>query len=180
MVKGIPLSSPSILVKESGFGEMTTVFRPEITKNVDGVEMQAAAAVMDGKCSSIFVDPQDCLDYVNDILKSTFAGLDNHTWEYKEEAEYNGKKCTVYYDYSIDYIAIYVHEGYIHVVRGGSIDVIIENKWEAPMESFVLKNCWKENKKFSQTPSKSYIFCDASNLKVAFIAVIVALLSAIF
>ena len=160
--------------------DMTVVYRPDINKKEDGVEMLLGAGIMDGECLVQYVSLKDYLEILSSTLESAFQGLDNYTWAHKEEGEYNGKKCTVYYDTEIDQGAIYVYEGYIYVVHSWSYDLIIENKWEAPMESFVLKECKKENSKLADTPSESYIFCAASNLKVAFITILVALLSALF
>ena len=107
--------------------------------------------------------------------------VDGKNWENKKSVEWRGKKCDHYYDDDDDE-SIYVYDDRVYGVVYRDEEMVFEYEWEAPMEEFVMdySECVKENKKVAEVPSKDYIFCAASSLKVAFAAILAALLAALF
>jgi len=156
---------------------MYVCYRPDITKKVSGVEMIAAAAQYAKTCVSDYAPMEDYLKFLDGMSDTMFGSLEDVEWEHKKDGEYDGKKCTVYYDEDEKDYALYVKDDYPYAFHTQSQDLIFDFEWEAPMDKFVLEDCKGD---FAKTPSKDYIFCAASTVKVAVVAVLAALLSALF
>ena len=156
------------------------VSRSDITKKEGDVEKIAYANAKNGKCESGFVPLKDYLGVLKTYSEDIFAGMSDKTWKNKKNVTFNGKDCTAYYDDDIEEGAIYVYDGYIYAYADKFETTIFDFKLEAPLSEFVLEECKSENKKFAETPSEDYVFCSSSSVKVAFAAILVALLCAFF
>jgi len=127
----------------------------------------------------------EVLDYVIDTWgKRWFKKVDDKKWDHMESKKYNDKKCDHYYN-DDEKESIYVYDDHIYVITGENYDLIFDYKWKAPMEDFVLAEedypkCFKEKRKVAEIPSEDYIMCAASSTKIAFIAITVALIAALF
>jgi len=134
-----------------------------------------------------YVEPIEMEDaaYVTESLSNfILMYVDGKNWDHKKSETWRDKKCDHYYDDDDDE-SIYVYDGRIYGVTERHGEYVFEYKWEAPMEDFVLSkkdypNCVKQEKKVADVPSEDYIFCAASSLKVAFVALLAALLVALF
>ena len=161
--------------------EYAMLLRPDIGK--DG--KMTGFGVEDGKCYVDELTMED-FEYVLDIYGNLFwQYVGDNDWDHKEEKKYKGKKCVHYYNDGGDE-GIYVYDDYIYVAQYDKGDYFeLEYEWKAPMKDFVLSKkdnpkCYDEEKKVAEEPSEDYIMCAASTMKVAFAAVFVALLAALF
>ena len=156
------------------------LLRPDIGggDNITGFEYTS------DMCRVDYLDMED-FNYVLDTWGSRFFRyVNDKKWDHKESKKYKDKKCDHYYDDGNDE-SIYVYDDYVYVITEGEYDIMFEYKWEAPMEDFVLKEkdypkCVKENRKVAEIPSEDYVMCSASNVKIAILAIFVALVSALF
>jgi len=163
--------------------KITSIYRSDMTKEKDKKEMIAIAAASDGKCKgSDYAPLDDYFEVLKTYSETVFDELKDVTWKNKkEDVKFKGKKCTAYYNDDIDGSAIYVYDGYLYAVHSSSDDTtILEYEWDVPMDTFVLKDCKSEDKRFAETPSEDFVFCASNSVKVAFVAILVALLSALF
>ena len=163
-------------------GKLSGVARPDILK--------------EGNVSLFTVDSDDCeIEYMSvdeyvglldQYLKALFSGVDGKKWDHKKSEEFRGKKCDHYYDDNKNSGNLYVIDDYPYAISG-EVDyvAVMEYKWEAPMKDFVLSKkdypkCYDKEKKVADEPSEDYIMCEASSIKIAFVAIFVALISALF
>jgi hypothetical protein len=158
-----------------------TLYRPDINKKEGDTEKIASVSFALGVCT---------LDYVD--VKTIFPDVDEEEntmyFENKEKQNYGDEKCTAYWNgTSIDKDGgIFVCDDELRCVRavlaGETTDTIMEYEYDAPMEKFVIKEdaCTKIEKKLAEEPSEDFIMCAASSVKVAFVALLVALVSALF
>ena len=113
-----------------------------------------------------------------------FAYVANKTWDHKDSETYRDKKCDHYYN-DEDSRSIYVHDDHIYAIREEDRELVFEYKWKAPMEDFVLSKkdypkCYEKEKRVADVPSEDYIFCAASTVKIAFVAVVAAIANSLF
>lgn len=156
------------------------LIRPDINKKEGDAEMIASVVFAAGMCN---------LNYVP--VKTLFPDDEDENamyYEHKEKQKYDGESCTAYWNgTSIDKEGgIFVCGDEIRCVRdvdgGETMDMIMEYEYDAPMEKFIIKEdaCTKIEKKLAEEPSEDFIMCAASSVKVAFVALLVALVSALF
>ena len=132
-----------------------------------------------------YVDPMEMEEAAYDLSiygQGIMMYLDGRNWDKKKSEEWKGKKCDHYYDDDDDDEGLYVYDERVIGVVSRRYEYVIEYKWEAPMEDFVLdvKDCVKQEKKVGEVPSEDYIMCAASSLKVAFVAILAAFVVALF
>ena len=159
----------------------TVLLRPDI-QDKDG-RMNTFYAY-DQYCYSQFVDMEDVAYMLQTVGNPLISYVDGKSWDHKETKTYRGKKCDHYYDDNGEE-SIYVYDDRVYGYIDNSEEFVFEYEMEAPMEEFVLKekdypDCVKENKKVTEVPSEDYVFCAASSVKVAFVAIVVALVSSLF
>jgi len=137
----------------------------------------------DDECYAEEID----LDTYAYVLAEYGSGLtgyfDDKTWDHKESKTWRDKKCDHYYDDEDE--GIYVYDDHIYGWVDGKEEIVFEYEYSAPMKDFVLSKkdfpeCVKKAKEVAETPSEDYIMCAASSLKVAFVAVLAALVCALF
>ena len=132
------------------------------------------------------VELEDTAYFTSYYTQGLFSYVDGRNWKNKKSVEWKGKKCDRYYDGDDDEdISLYVLDDYIYGMSDRRYAYVFEYKWEAPMEEFVMKEkdypeCVKQEKKVTEVPSEDYIFCAASSLKVAFVAILAAFVVALF
>ena len=154
------------------------VYRPDIQKTDNGIDYIGIAATSDKKCESDWAPLKAYLLVLDGMYTSLFGGVNAISWDSKEEgAKYDGDKCTLYKNKALG-INMYVKDDYPYVIQDSDGDEeIYEWSWSAPMSKFKLEDCSGD---FGKTPSSDYVFCAASSVKVAFVAVLAALLAALF
>jgi len=135
-------------------------------------------------CYPIVVETKEASYIINTYSVLFLMYVDDKDWDHKETKTWRGKKCDHYYDDDDDE-SIYVYDGRIYGYAERSDEITFEYEWEAPMEEFVMKEkdypyCVEAVKEVSEVPSEDYIFCAASSVKVAFVAIVVALVSSLF
>jgi len=135
-------------------------------------------------CRYGVMENSELIYFIDAYSRILLGYVDDKDWDHKETKTWRGKKCTHYYDDDDDE-SIYVYDGRIYGFISRREEVVFEYEWEASMEEFVLKEkdypaCVKENKKVTEVPSEDYIFCAASSVKVAFVAIVAALVSSLF
>jgi len=135
-------------------------------------------------CYSAVMDNKDLPYFLDSYGKVFLEYADDKDWDHKETKTWKGKKCTHYYDDDEDE-SIYVYDDRVYGYVENDFVIVFEYEWKASMDEFVLKEkdypeCVKENKKVTEVPSDDYVFCAASSLKVAFVAVVAALVSSLF
>jgi len=135
-------------------------------------------------CYSSVLENEELSYFLQSYSRMFLMYVEDKNWDHKETKTWRDKKCDHYYDDDEDE-SIYVYDGRIYGYVERSDEVVVEYEWEAPMEEFVLKekdfpDCVKENKKVTEVPSEDYIFCAASSVKVAFVAIVAALVSSLF
>ena len=154
--------------------EIYAVYRPDITKKESGVEMIGVAASKGDECESDYTPWDPYLAYLKTLSGQIFGVVDNIDWKNKKEGKYDGEKCTVYYDDDEKDYALYVKDDYPIAMHAYSTDLIFDWEWSAPMKKFKLDACKDD---FGKTPSDDYVFCAAASVKVAVVALLVALVS---
>ena len=137
------------------------------------------------ECYAGEIEMEEAAYFVNIYGNGFLVYEDGRNWDNKKSKEWRGKKCDFYYDDKDDEEGIYVYDDHIIGVVDEDEEMVFEYEWDAPMEEFVMKEkdypeCVKENKKVAEEPSKDYVFCAASSLKVAFAAILAVLLAALF
>jgi len=149
----------------------------------------------DGNVTFFYMDGSDCvveelelndLAYLQDMY--TYIGMMyeyDKDWDHKKTETYRDKKCDYYYDDEPEEGNIYVYEGRIFAVVREKFEFVIEYKDEAPMDVFVMSEkdfpkCVEKDKKVAEVPSDDFVFCAASSMKVAIVAVVAAVISALF
>ena len=129
------------------------------------------------------------VEYMNasiSTLEDIFDECAKIDFPQKTTGKYGNKKCDIYYDTKIDDFAVYVYEDYIYAIHSGEkddvYDLILDYTWKAPMKDFVFdhKECVEQEKKLAETPSDDFVLCAASNLRVAFFTLLVALVTILF
>jgi len=166
-----------------GYGDTIYLLRPDITKGdkITGFSVSSDSV----ECSVVEKGLEECTRVRDDFGDNSFDWLNNKTWKNKESKTWKGKKCDHYYDDDPEGPSIYVNDGYLYGKIQEIYDLVYEYKWEAPMEDFVMSNevypkCVAKEKKVADVPSEKYAACEASYLKVAFVAILVALVSSLF
>jgi len=151
----------------------------------------------DGNMTAFFSEDDECeveevtmdeFKYIANIYSNLFwLYYDDKDWDHKEDKKYRDKKCVHYYDDDKDEPSIYVYDDYIYGVVSGEEDFeyVLEYTWKAPMDDFVMSKkdypkCYDKEKKVADTPSEDYVMCAASSVKIAFVAMLVALVAALF
>jgi hypothetical protein len=163
---------------DDGDSDIYAVYRPDITKKEGGIEMIGVAASKGDDCKSDYTSLDAYLAFLKTLSGQIFGAVDYIDWKNKKEGEYDGEKCTVYYDDDEKDYALYVKDDYplaMHAYDG--TDLVFEWEWSAPMKKFKLDACKDD---FGKTPSDDYVFCAAASVKVAVVALLVALVSALF
>jgi len=187
-VNGRYIASSGAQGDQSFFG----IVRPDITRKEDGRE-QIASFVSLGKndCTLEWMNMTDYLAELKDYDYELFLGFNNATWDKKESVKYQGKKCDHYYNETKDSPSIYVYDDFIYVIHmktdeDNDMDIIYDFNWDkVKMDKFIMKKddfpaCYKLDKRIADEPSKDYVFCGASSLKVAFVSILVALATVLF
>ena len=161
---------------------LVLLFRPDLADkgNVTIFEYD----IEEKECYSEEMEMEEASYFINLYGQGLLEGADGRNWEKKKSEEWRGKKCDHYYNDDDDE-GIYVYDDHVYGLVEHELEIVYEYEWEAPMEEFVMKEkdypqCVKENKKVAEEPSKDYVFCAASSLKVAFAAILAALLAALF
>ena len=129
----------------------------------------------------------DDFKYVSEMYSNLFwLYVNDQDWDHKKDEKFKDKKCVHYYNDKNDEGSIYVYDDYIYaVVYDDKNYYTLEYEWKAPMEDFVLSKkdypkCYDKEKKVADEPSEDYIMCAASSVKIAFVAMVAALLAALF
>ena len=136
------------------------IYRPDITeKDSSGEDMIGLAMIQQEKCSTEYISKDDVESALEDFRSSALSEWDRKTWSHKENTTYNGKKCVVYYNADINTRALQVYDDYPYVLREDGYETIIDLKWEAPMDTFKLKDCKSD---FAKTPSAKYSKCSTT------------------
>jgi len=179
--------------KEEEDGMAEVLYRPDITDTKAGVKFMICATKMTvgskETCTAIYVKTDRVVDHTVDVVTALLSDVVGAKFENKDSEKYDGKKCDVYYNDDKEEFAVYVYDEYVYAIHHREDDVdydlIFDYTWNAPLSLFVFdekdhKDCVKKYESLADTPSVDYIFCAASNLKVAFVALLVALVSALF
>jgi len=141
--------------------EMHTLYRVDITKEVNGTQMIGTAILRNGTCQTDWVSMDSFLELFNGLYDEWFGNLNKATWKNKDDGvEYYNKNCTVYYNDDLNKMALYVYEDYPFVIRTGGNESIIEWEWEIPLDRFKLEECGGD---FAKTPDAKYSHCDSSS-----------------
>ena len=161
--------------------EVVALLRPDI----GGGENMTGFQFMDGECEMEHVGMEEFAYVVDTYGSGMFRAVDDKKWDHKEKKTWRGQKCDHYYNDKKDSVSIYVYDDHIYGLVEEDYEVTVKYKWEAPMKDFVLSKkdypkCYEKDKKVAEEPSEDYVFCTASTMKVAFLAVFVALVSALF
>ena len=166
--------------KDEGYDD-TYLVRPDI-----GGKDNATLILGDkDNCYVYTIEMEEANYFTHNIGNLVLMYVDGRNWEKKKSEEWRGKKCDHYYDDDDDDESIYIYDDRIYGMVDRRYEYVFEYKWEAPMEDFVMKEkdfpqCAKQEQKITEVPSEDYIMCAASSLKVAFAAILVALLAALF
>jgi len=167
--------------------KVETVVRPDIEKKVAGVDCiaQAAKTTVEGvsACVVTYVPVDTVVGHTTSLLDEMLEDILKHTYKNKKSMKFDGKSCDAYYDDDVEEEAIFVYDDFVYGIRmGKGEEGILEYEWKAPMEEFVFdhKDCVAQEKKLADEPSEDYVFCAAASVKVALVALLVALVSALF
>jgi len=139
----------------------------------------------DDECYVEQIDLKELAYYENIYSNLLTLYVYDKDWDHKETKTYRKKKCDYYYDDDDEEGSIYVYDGRIFAVLAHEMESVIEYEDKAPMEDFVIskKNypkCVEKDKKVAEVPSDDFVFCAASSVKVAIVAVVAAVFSALF
>jgi len=139
----------------------------------------------DDECYVEQIDLKVLAYYQNIYTTFITMYVNDKDWDHKETKTYRKKKCDHYYDDDDEEGSIYVYDGRIFAVVAHETEFVIEYEDKAPMEDFVMskKNypkCVEKDKRVAEVPSDDYVFCAASSVKVAIVAIVAALFSALF
>jgi len=161
-------------------GDFAALLRPDI-----GGEDKLAAFTPKGKDCDYGEVGMDVLKYVIDSYsEGFFLTVNAKKWEHKKTETWRGKECTHYYDDDKDHESIYVYDDHIYGIVHQEEDIVFEYTWEAPMDDFTMSKkdfplCVEREKRVAEVPSEDYVFCAAASVKIAFVAVLAALISAL-
>jgi len=158
-----------------------SLLRPDIVK--DGKVTAFGAA--DGDCEVEEITEEEMKYVLAMYTTELFEYAGDKEWDHKESKKWRDKKCDHYYDDEKDSMEIYVYDGYLYGMVYDEDEAVFEYEWKAPMKDFVLSKkdypkCYDKEKKVADTPSDDYVMCAASSVKIAFVAMLVALLAALF
>jgi len=155
------------------------LLRPDIGKSGTGF------SAYDGDCEVEELTEEE-VKYIIEIYGSEiFSYVNDKDWDNKDSKKWRGKKCDHYYDDEKYGVELYVYDDHIYGMASDEMEVTFEYEWKAPMSDFVLSKkdypkCYDKEKKVADTPSDDYVMCAASSVKIAFVAMLVALLAALF
>ena len=160
------------------------LLRPDLGKN--GNSTMTFYSSDDDECEVMQVEKEIADEYLEIYSTAVLLYADDKKWDNKVTKTYRNKKCDLYYDDDDeDDMKLYVYDDHIFAIVGQSFEYVFEYEYKAPMSDFTISKkdygkCYEKEKKISDKPSEDYIMCAASSVKVALVAIFVALVSTLF
>jgi len=131
------------VVLQDGEQLYNLLIRADMTKKEQGelYERCFVLTAAEDRCRDSYASPEELADTL-DMFLAMFTSL-NYTFEKKEEATFQGKKCICYSNETEEKVKMYVDgDGYIIGAQGDYPDVkfffTVDYKFEAPLSVFVL------------------------------------------
>ena len=163
--------------------------RPDIS---DGENVTSFHAV-DSLCDVGELGEEEFAYLLDAYSRFLWAKVDDRDWDHKESKEYKKKKCDHYYNDDDVNESIYVHDNHFYGIFRDGKETVLSFEWEAPMKDFVFSeknypNCVYKEKKVADVPSSDCAVSKpsasstdvANSIHVAFITILVAVISALF
>jgi hypothetical protein len=150
---------------EDDNADVYMVYRPDITEEGNKKKIGAAMVTKtddDEFCNlTTYVELATVEKTLKSIPDALFSTIESLTWQHKEDVEYDGDECTVYYDDDVEKFALYICDDYpvlFHAIDDKGADQNITYEWDfkISLKDFRLKACDGD---YAETPDEKYVVC---------------------
>ena len=169
-------------IENRDYNDTYALYRVDITKTERDREMIGVGIIEGGKCDTDWESLGKYLEVLKKDFDSIFWKLSSISWDTKNETEYDGKNCTLYYN-EMENISLFVRDDFPIAQTYNTTEMWYEWEWDAPLDKFKEELCKGD---FAKAPEAKYSNCseiisssqDIASSTQAFSSVVFAVIAA--